>query len=266
MATIPQDRVWAGMKVFAGPENYKHAVKSMKNWLEGGFEDEKASVHFGFPGPDKMVIAMFYDDDSETVPSALEPLTKLPGPVMDTFKLTTYDQIAKGSLTAAANGSRHYCTTLTIKNNADLLLEVVDTFNSASAEIAKTVSGFETMNGALPLGKVWLQKTQEAGGPAVFADADKTYVYFLFITTWSSVEDDEKMMEWTVTTMEKLRTIAEEQGMLSPFVFMNNCGEEQDPFAGYQKKNVEKLKSISREYDAERVFQKLLNGGFKLGL
>ena len=38
------------------------------------------------------------------------------------------------------------------------------------------------------------------------------------------------------------------------------------PIAGYGEENVEILQKVSRKYDPEGVFQRLVSGGFKLGL
>lgn len=47
---------------------------------------------------------------------------------------------------------------------------------------------------------------------------------------------------------------------------MGDAGEWQDPFAGFPKENVARMREIRSSYDPEGVFSRLNWGGFKLGL
>jgi hypothetical protein len=40
----------------------------------------------------------------------------------------------------------------------------------------------------------------------------------------------------------------------------------QDIYDGYGEENKQRLLDVSRKYDPERVFQKLLPGGYKIGI
>lgn len=46
--------------------------------------------------------------------------------------------------------------------------------------------------------------------------------------------------------------------------FVNYAAPFQDPMTSYGKRNFRFLKDVSRKYDPNRVFQKLVPGGYKL--
>lgn len=60
--------------------------------------------------------------------------------------------------------------------------------------------------------------------------------------------------------------MAARKGLSKTFLYLNDAGMDQKPIDSYGHENVQRLKKISRQYDPDGVFQKLANGGFKLGL
>ena len=55
-------------------------------------------------------------------------------------------------------------------------------------------------------------------------------------------------------------------GQYKPFRYLNYAHPSQDAIASYGTRNVEFLRSVSRKYDREGVFQEVVPGGFKLGM
>lgn len=54
-------------------------------------------------------------------------------------------------------------------------------------------------------------------------------------------------------------------GLYNAYAYLNDAGPDQAVFQGYGAGNLQRLRDISKKYDPEGVFQKLLPGGFKLG-
>jgi hypothetical protein len=50
------------------------------------------------------------------------------------------------------------------------------------------------------------------------------------------------------------------------YVYLNYAALTQDPIQGYGVDNVNFLKNTSMIHDSRQIFQKLLSGGFKLGV
>ena len=56
-------------------------------------------------------------------------------------------------------------------------------------------------------------------------------------------------------------------GLYYPFIFLNDAGPGKSPFVTYGKgKSLLTLRRIRKQYDPAEVFQRLLPGGFKLGV
>lgn len=72
------------------------------------------------------------------------------------------------------------------------------------------------------------------------------------------------MLSATQGLLEEGIAYAKSQGLSNEFVYLNYALPSQDPIAGYGEGNVRHLREMSRRYDPEGVFQRLVPGGFKL--
>ncbi len=60
---------------------------------------------------------------------------------------------------------------------------------------------------------------------------------------------------------------AKAAGLYYPFVFLNDAGPGENPFVTYGGgKSLSRLRQIRQKYDPTQVFQRLMPGGFKLGI
>lgn len=61
-----------------------------------------------------------------------------------------------------------------------------------------------------------------------------------------------------------MRNAALKQDLLHHFVYINYAARWQEPFAGYGKSNVAKIKRVGEKYDPHEVFSRLQPGRFRL--
>lgn len=87
-----------------------------------------------------------------------------------------------------------------------------------------------------------------------------------FSTGWALAQDDLRIKAWSHQLAEKLHAINVEKGIASEFVYMGDAGEWQNPYAGFPKENVARMREIRSSYDQQGIFTRLNWGGFKLGL
>ena len=81
---------------------------------------------------------------------------------------------------------------------------------------------------------------------------------------WFEESLDTRMEKYLQTLIQNLDTGSKQAGHYYPFVFLNNAGDTQNPFASYgYGKSLPKLKAIAKKYDPQGVFQRLVPG-FKL--
>ena len=88
--------------------------------------------------------------------------------------------------------------------------------------------------------------------------------WFVLDTGWWDAKDDAMAHEATKAIQERIKGAAEEEQKGLEFLFMNDASWDQDVIGGYGAQNVRRLREVARRYDPQRVFQRLVKGGFKL--
>lgn len=66
--------------------------------------------------------------------------------------------------------------------------------------------------------------------------------------------------------MAKVTEMARKRDALMPNLWMNNAAQNVDVIRSYGEDNYQKLRAVSDKYDAEKTFQRLCPGGYKLGV
>lgn len=75
---------------------------------------------------------------------------------------------------------------------------------------------------------------------------------------------DSAVESFSDLAIAELTKRAKAEDLFYPFIFLNDAGPNQDPFATYGGgKNKAKLQAVSEAYDPEGIFQ-TYTGGFKL--
>lgn len=88
-------------------------------------------------------------------------------------------------------------------------------------------------------------------------------MYLLYIT-WSDPAYDAALNKAAYDTVNDIKAKSVATGTSNPYIYLNYAGEFQDPLGGYGKANVAKLAALSKKYDPNGVFQKLVPGGWKI--
>lgn len=60
------------------------------------------------------------------------------------------------------------------------------------------------------------------------------------------------------------KTAAAKAGLSNEFVYLNYAAPGQDPLSGAGAANKANLRSVSKKYDPDQIFQKAVPGAFKL--
>lgn len=87
---------------------------------------------------------------------------------------------------------------------------------------------------------------------------------WLLTCQWDNAADDEAVLAWSAGLRDKLHAANVKAGTAFDFLYMNDCSDVQNPFAGLPATNLAKLKTIRKKYDPTLVFKKLSTGGYKL--
>ena len=85
-----------------------------------------------------------------------------------------------------------------------------------------------------------------------------------FACTSHSPADDAAVLNATKTFIRLAQHYTKSQNQHIEFIYSNYALPFQDPIASYGDESQEFLRIVSKKYDPQQVFQKLVPGGFKL--
>jgi hypothetical protein len=90
-------------------------------------------------------------------------------------------------------------------------------------------------------------------------------VNLLFTVIWPNPLDNQRVYDRMRVLENDLIALAKEMEIYNEWVYLNYASQWQDPIARYGASEVAFMKSVSKEYDPQGIFQKAVPGGFKLG-
>ena len=130
------------------------------------------------------------------------------------------------------------------------------------ADIAKLTSGTIAL-GFQPISSGVVRAGYARGGNALGLESvDQTW--FFLDTGWHFADGDTTAHNATRAINDRIETASRAAGFYLPYIFMNDASWDQNVIAHYGMKSVQRLREVQRKYDPEKVFQKLVSGGFKL--
>lgn len=130
----------------------------------------------------------------------------------------------------------------------------------------KDSEGFIFSFGFHPITKALLEASQVAGGNAMdIPPSDGPLFVVLINPAWKLAKDDSRIFAEVEGLVKELRSLAHTKGLLHRYIFTNYGYSKDDVIEGYGRESISRLRAVSEEYDPDRIFQKAVPGGFKLG-
>lgn len=87
---------------------------------------------------------------------------------------------------------------------------------------------------------------------------------FLTTVTWHDPVNDPLITQATETYFSQIDTLSKSLGLYNEYSYFNYAYKDQKVMRGYGKENLRKMRTLSKQFDPEGVFQRLVPGGFKL--
>ncbi|KAK1772874.1 cytochrome P450 [Phialemonium atrogriseum] len=117
-----------------------------------------------------------------------------------------------------------------------------------------------------PVSKAWLTASQAAGGNVLGLDPEEgTIIAGLIAGQWVDPADDDVMFAFARNATAEIERQTKELGLYHPFIYLNDAGPGQKPFAAYGSgKSLPKLLSLQKKYDPKGFFKNYLAHGFAL--
>ncbi|KAJ5108863.1 hypothetical protein N7456_005538 [Penicillium angulare] len=148
--------------------------------------------------------------------------------------------------------------------DADVLYGMIQKWKESVNEIADVQGLYPTfvMN-ISPASAARVAQNNGVGN--VWGLDDEPLIWWQLSTGWDLAQDDLRVQGWARQLTEHMHAENQKNGLAREFVYMGDAGEWQDPFKGFDQKNVERMREIRAAYDPKKTFSKLNWGGFKLG-
>ncbi|KAK5170588.1 uncharacterized protein LTR77_005177 [Saxophila tyrrhenica] len=264
--TFPQGDMWGG-SVMTGPDSLDRVLDAFHDFAYTGGDDMDAYSFSAFCWyqEHKMFIAstaLVYAQPVEN-PAIFENYTKLES-MHSTLKIRDMVSMSDEIGAQAPNGLRNSYWTATFRITREMLQVILDIFME-ELEPVKEVEGMIPALIYQPMSNEVLTRFSRNGGNCLGLEGEEGPLLNInYAVMWKNEADDEAVLTAARNTIRRSKEKAKELGLDHRYLYQNYASHEQDVMASYGEENLERLRSISREFDPEQVFQKLQPGYFKL--
>lgn len=216
-----------------------------------------------------MHTATYTNGSASWPPPVFAPLDAMPkfSTSIRKAKLSSFANEIGGDA-AISQGSNNFFVTLSFVNDPAVapgyMAEVYDLVDKAAQELFLALGLALTM-AFQPMPHVLYSKGEDQNvlGLGRFED---DLINLLFTVIWPNPLNSQMVYDRMRTLENDLIALAKEKGIYNEWVYLNYASQWQDPITAYGASEVAFLKSVSKQYDPQGIFQKAVPGGFKLGL
>jgi hypothetical protein len=152
--------------------------------------------------------------------------------------------------------------TISLAISEELYQDIITLFYETYPKIAEVTGLQATMTWQTVAANVAREGKKRGGNSLGLEDVAQTWL--IVNSAWALQSDDKKALGIQKAFIGEVEKMASKRGLLHKFRYLNDAAIDQDPIAGYGRENIGHLWEVSRKYDPEGVFQRLVGGGFKL--
>ncbi|KAK2611675.1 hypothetical protein N8I77_005004 [Diaporthe amygdali] len=267
LRTFKAGNIWGAVTYYM-PETFSQLVRGACDFALNEKDQDAhvmASAGYGF-GHQVVTCVMYHVQGKENPPSlerftAMEPQIKQMSTMRTATHLNFCDELSQFS----SNGLRQYWASITIKPDIALMETFYQKWQETLSKV-KDSEGFIFSFGFHPITKALLEASQVAGGNAMdIPPSDGPLFVVLINPAWKLAKDDSRIFAEVEGLVKELRSLAHTKGLLHRYIFTNYGYSKDDVIAGYGGESISRLRAVSEKYDPDRIFQKAVPGGFKLG-
>jgi hypothetical protein len=174
-----------------------------------------------------------------------------------------------GASALPTTGRNNLLVTVTFVNkgnvSAEFMSQAWDLADATAKQLITVVGLVYTMT-LQPLPYTIYSKSAATGGNVLGLDRfHEDLINMLFTLSWQLPTDNARVEAAMQKLESDILALEKKMGVFNEFVYLNYAAQWQDPLAGYGAENVAFMRSVSKKYDPNGVFQKGVPGGFKVG-
>ncbi|KAK0110414.1 hypothetical protein ONS96_002027 [Cadophora gregata f. sp. sojae] len=266
LRSFPFGQMWGGIRIFSNVTQDQQ-IATFVNFTDNAHADTHANLINFCSYSSETKFHTNWNVLDYTLPVENPPIyaeiDAIPDAVADTTRISSLSGLTE-ELSSATQRVRNIFVTVSFANDAAMYRSAVDISNSYLKEFLDT-PGLVWSLLFQPIPRIVSDASIKAGGNVLGVDRNKDNIimYLLFIS-WTDAKDDKALHAAAYSVIDEIKAKSVETGTDNPFIYLNYAGEFQDPLGGYGKANVAKIAALSKKYDPQGVFQKLVSGGYKI--
>ncbi|KZZ92812.1 FAD binding domain protein [Moelleriella libera RCEF 2490] len=264
---VEQGLVWGGTRVYED-KHTDSILSHLYNLTTGSKNETKAAywgthVFDGETGRFSWAVSQEYSSAIE-YPSVFTELNKVPHE-SSTLRLDNAGNFSIELARGSPWPRRNIFATITHKPSIEMEHRIVQNWRNGIRS-GCFPEGISSNVVTQPLWEGAIRAMKKRGGNPVAIEADGPLTVVLLIVTWKDDTDDEAAYSFARKWVARAEADAFALDVYHPYKYINYVSKEQDPFAGYRKGSVERLRAIQRKVDPLGVFTSrgLCRGYFKL--
>ncbi|KAK8060616.1 hypothetical protein PG996_010546 [Apiospora saccharicola] len=278
LRTFASEKVWAGTYTVSG-EHLDEFFEAIADFAATNTDPKSHLVPMtvaASPNSTVAAVILFYDSPTVSNPPCFEKFLAIPS-VANTcdFKTLSAFAIENGGLVKDHINDLFVAGTTVGKDQASLLKGIKITNDVFFAALPELYAAVPPANLSLvsidwqPITSLWTAGSAKSnpGGNALGVDTESKGAYLAWaeVVEWIGDEYDDAVFAWAEKTTNAINDATKAAGLFDAFNYMGDAAGFQKIYEGYGTANEKRLLDVSQKYDPERVFQKLLPGGFKVG-
>ena len=199
---------------------------------------------------------------AQPYPPTFKPFTDIKPQLLNTMRVSDLTDFTIELAATSPAGKRQLFITLTHGLSGPLITEIFRAADTALQPI-KLALGLTYSLSYQPLPTEITTKASNANRLGLDA-SDGNLVLVLLGIQWTLATDDAAITSAANGWLAAAKAAAAKAGLSNEYVYLNYAAPGQDPIAGYGAANKANLRSVSKKYDPDQIFQKAVPGAFKL--
>ncbi|PWY85006.1 FAD-binding domain-containing protein [Aspergillus heteromorphus CBS 117.55] len=195
-------------------------------------------------------------------PAAYHAFYQIPN-ITDISRLTTIMNITEYTYVSYRIAGR----TGTYLNRADIIHKATRVLSKGirAAKSRAQSKDFSVILVVQPWVPLFWKNSQARGGNVLGLERfDQNMINIDWSYFWNDKADDGLFDDIVGSAQVEMDEYAKSTGAYNEFIYLHYAGRTQNPLRGYGRDNVEFMRQVSRKYDPQGVFQRLVPGGFKI--
>lgn len=266
----PGGNLWGGNRRYiTAYGQFPGMIDSLAKYNANHATDPDAAIILSYiwsgAGQTYLAQTNFVHGKTEPFPAIFKDFTDVQtGLIQDSLREDTLLNIATELGASTASGFRQTMFTMTIKNDAALMKEMVSLFEAAIEPIKALSGGVLALNYQVISTAISSNFVKNGGNPLGITAADGPLILMNWSFQWDNASDDTKVMGSAQDVYDKFTAAAKAKNALHPYLYLNYSPAHYDVFSSYGAANKAEMVATHQKWDKNGVFTKLQPGGFKI--